>query len=104
PQEGGGLRAFMKGSALSVSGIADITKERVIGLHARGGIPVRSGNPTDLTDRYLLTYSFDPGASAGSKARPKLYRMDGSNNETTWTQIFATSGTTQFAAATDDNN
>lgn len=104
PQPGGGLRAFFKGTAVSVSGIADITKERPIGLHARGGVPLRSGAPGDGIDRYLMTYSFDAAALAGQKARPKLYRMDGSNAEATWTQIFVTSGTTQFSFATDDNN
>lgn len=103
PQPGGGLRAFYRPSALSVSGIADITKERVIGLFARGGLSLRSGVGSAV-DRYMMTYSFDAGAGAGSKARPKLYRMDGTNSETTWTQIFVTSGATQFNLATNDNN
>jgi hypothetical protein len=99
PQPGGGLRAFFRGTALSTSGIVDLTKERVIGLHARGGVPLRSGGAGDGIDRYLVTYSFSPGAT-----RPRLYRMDGSNSETTWTQIFVTSGTTLFNQATNDNN
>jgi len=104
PQPGGGLRAWFKPTAISVSGIADITKERIIGLHARGGVGARAGTPTDSTDRYLCTYMYDSSAGAGNKARPKLYRMDGTNSETTWTQIYATSGTTQFAFATNDSN
>lgn len=104
PQPGGGLRAFFKGTDLSVSGIANISKERVIGLHARGGVPLRSGAAGDGVDRYLATYLFDSAAASGSRARPRLYRMDGSNGETTWTQIYDTSGTTEFAFAANDNN
>jgi hypothetical protein len=104
PQPGGGLRAFYRPSALSVSGVVDITKERVIGLFARGNLGLRSGGVGSSVDRYMMTYMFDNAAGAGSKARPKLYRMDGSNAESTWTQIFVTSGVTQFNFATSDNN
>lgn len=94
PTEGGGLRAFFKGTTILTTGIVSPSTERVIGLHARGGIPARSGSPTDLVDRYLVTY-----VSNGATNRPKLYRMDGSNSEATWTQIFKTSGVTEFASA-----
>lgn len=104
PQPGGGLRAFYKATAISTTGISGIANERVIGLHAKGGTAARSGAPSDTTDRYLCTYQFDAGQAPGAKARPRLYRMDGSNSETTWTQINATSGATLFNAATSDNN
>lgn len=104
PQPGGGLRAFFKASSLSVSGINKISAERVIGLHAKGGTPARSGTPSDTTDRYLVTYQNDGSLSVGSRCRPRLYRMDGSNSETTWTEINVTSGSTLFNLATNDNN
>lgn len=104
PQVGGGIRAFHKATSVTTSGIVSPTKERLIGLYSRGSVPARSGAPTDLTDRYLCTYFFDSGASAGSKARPRFYRMDGTNSETTWTQIFKTSGSTEWGFATSDNN
>lgn len=104
PQPGGGLRAFYKATALSTSGIVKPSVERVIGLHAKGGTAARSGAPTDTTDRYLCTYQFDASLGAGSKARPRLYRMDGSNSETTWTQINATAGAGLFNLAASDNN
>lgn len=94
PQPGGGLRAFFKATSLSVSGVADITKERVIGVYSASG--------SAGVDRYLMTYVFDSGAGSGTKARPKLYRMNVS--ESTWTQIFVNSGTTQFNFASSDNN
>jgi hypothetical protein len=104
PQEGGGLRAFYAPTSLSVSGLVDPTNERVIGLHARGGIAARSGAPADATDRYLMTYRFNAAAGAGTKALPLLYRMDGTNNETTWTEIFINSGILTLQFATNDNN
>ena len=98
PESGGGLRAFHKASSISTSGLVDPTNERVIGLFARG---VQHRTAANLaTDRYLLTYHVG-GAGA---YRPRLYRMDGSNSETTWTQIFKTSGTTLFNAAVSDGN
>lgn len=103
PQPGGGLRAWYKASSVSTSGIASATKERPLGLALRGGIAARSGAPTNLEDRYLCTYFYDSGASANSKARPRLYRMDGTNSETTWTRINKT-GAAEFAFATSDNN
>lgn len=102
-QVGGGLRAFYKATAISTSGIVAPAKERALAVHGRGGVPARSGAPADLTDRYLLTYLFDAAAGAGSKARPRLYRMDGSNAETTWTQIKKPAAA-EFAFATNDNN
>lgn len=102
-QVGGGIRAFYKATAISTTGIVAPTKERALAVHGRGGVPARSGAPSDLTDRYLLTYLFDAAAGAGSKARPRLYRMDGSNGETTWTQIFKPASA-EFAFATSDNN
>lgn len=99
PQPGGGLRAFYKGTDFSVTGIVDPTHERPIGIYTRGGVAQRSGAPGDGVDRYLMTYRFSAGAT-----KPRLYRMDGSNNESVWTQIFATSGTTEFNLATSDNN
>lgn len=104
PQVGGGVRAFFKATPISVSGIGTIAKERVIGLHARGGVAARSGSPAELVDRYLATYLFDSAAAPGAKARPKIYRMDGSNNETTWTEINRTSGSSLWNFATSDNN
>lgn len=104
PTEGGGLRAFFQGTAIPTTGIGAITKERVIGLFARGSIPARSGAPTDLTDYYLCTYLFDAAAGAGSKARPKFYRMDGTNSEVAWTEINRTSGATLWGFATNDSN
>lgn len=103
PQEGGGIRAFHKATALSVSGITDITKERVIGLHARGDIPDRSTGSSSTQDRYLCTYFFDSGASAGSKAGPRFYRMDGSNGESTWTEV-KQSGAVRWAHPSNDSN
>lgn len=103
PQPGGGLRAFYKATAISTAGIVAPTKERALAVHGRGGIPARSGAPVDLTDRYLMTYLFDAAAGAGSKARPRLYRMDGSNGETTWTQVKKPAAA-EFGFATNDNN
>lgn len=100
---GGGIRAFYRATPISTTGIVAPTKERPLAVHGRGGIPARSGSPADLTDRYLVTYLFDAAAGAGSKARPRLYRMDGSNNETTWTQIKKPAAA-EFAFATNDNN
>lgn len=101
PQEGGGLRAFMKADVVNVTGVQDITHERVIGVHARGGIAARSGAPTDLTDRYLMTYYFNSGNLSGHKGQARLYRMDGTNSESTWTQILKT-GAVDFED--NDNN
>ena len=98
PEVGGGLRAFHKASAISNTGLVDPTNERVIGLFARG-VQHRTSDGMS-TDRYLLTYHTG-GAGA---YRPRLYRMDGSNSETTWTQIYKTSGTTLFNAAVSDGN
>lgn len=103
PQPGGGLRAFFKKTAVSTAGIVAPTLERPIGLFVRGGVAARAGG-TDLADRYLCTFFFNAAAGAGSKARPRLYRMDGTNGETTWTQIFKTSGSTEFAFAANDAN
>lgn len=94
PQPGGGLRAFFKGTTISASGIASAANERVIGLYQKAG---PSGS---APDRHLMTYSTQTPGSY----RPKLYRMKTADSETTWTQVFVTSGTTQFNAATGDNN
>lgn len=99
PQVGGGLRAFFKGTDLSVSGIANPTQERAIGVYARGGIPLRSGAAGIARDRYLMTYR----ATAGGY-RPRLYRMDESAAASTWTQIFVDSGSNEFNIATSDND
>lgn len=99
PQSGGGIRAFFKSTAISASGIAEASIETPIGLFARGGIPLRSSGLGNGVDRYLMTFKKATGAY-----RPRLYRMDGSNNETTWTQIYHTSGTTEFNTETGDNN
>lgn len=94
PQPGGGLRAFFKGTDISASGIASAANERPIGLYQKSG----SGGETP--DRWLMTYSTQTPGSY----RPKLYRMKTSASETTWTQVFVTSGSTQFKVATSDNN
>ncbi len=103
PQPGGGLRAWFKATSLSTAGISSASKERPIGMALRGGIAARSGAPTNLEDRYLATYLYDSAAASSSKARPRLYRMDGTNSETTWTRINK-SGGSEFAYATSDNN
>lgn len=99
PQVGGGLRAFFKGTDLSASGITNASQERVIGAYARGGVPLRSGAAGTGVDRYLMTYR----ASAGAY-RPRLYRMDGSAGDSTWTQVYVDAGTNEFNAATSDDN
>lgn len=92
PLRQGGLRAFFKPTSVSTSGVAAIATESVIGIGLRAGIALRSGASGDGTDRYMVTFS-----SADNKMR--LYRMDGSNGETTWKQKDATY---TFAAATSN--
>lgn len=91
PQQGGGLRAFFKPTALSTTGIVDPTKERVIGLTAR--------LVENESDRFLMTAWYDPAAGSGLKSKARLYRMNEAASETTWTQVFKTSGTTEFASS-----
>lgn len=104
PQEGGGLRAFHAGTAIATTGLTAATKERLIGLHARGGIGLRSGAASEDVDRYIVTYFFDSGAASGSRAQPRVYRMDGTNGESTWTEINKTSGSTRWGFSTTNNN
>lgn len=100
PQLGGGLRAFFKGTDISTTGIQNPTEERIIGLYARGSIDIRAGVGLGQgVDWYLMTYRYAAGAT-----RPKLYRMDGTNGETTWTRIYVGSGTTELDLADSDNN
>lgn len=103
PQPGGGLRAWFKQDSITTTGITDISRERVLGIYTRGGIPLRSGAAQAGPDRYLLTYYYNSGATPGQKAQPRLYRMDTTNGDTTWSQILQT-GPTGFAYATGDNN
>lgn len=94
PQIPGGLRAWFKPTSISNSGITAPTKERVIGLYAR--------LVSDDVDRFLMTQWSDPAASSGNKRKPRLYRMNESASETTWTQVYKTSGTTEFATSDND--
>lgn len=79
PIRAGGLRAFFKPTSVSTSGVASIANESVMGIGLRAGIALRSGASGDGTDRYLIT--FNP-----NDMKVRLYRMDGSNGETTWKQ------------------
>lgn len=100
PQPGGGLRAFYKGTGMTTTGIANPTQERVLGLYARGSLDVRAGvGLGQEVDYYLMTYRYASGAT-----RPMLYRMDGTNGETSWTRIYRASGTNELTAASSDNN
>lgn len=76
PSVGGGLRAFVKPTAVSTTGIVDITQEAVIGLFSSfHSVRVGIGNSYD---RYLVTYN-------ATDNKTRVYRMDGTNGETTWT-------------------
>lgn len=79
PRPGGGLRAFFRPTTVSTSGITDVTKELVTGVGNHTGLALRSGAVGVALDRYLTT--IDTVAD-----RERIYRMDGTNGETTWKQ------------------
>lgn len=79
----GGLRAFYAPTAVSTSGLVATSGESVMGAGLRSGIALRSGASGDGTDRYIATFR-------ASDLKTRLYRMDGSNGETTWKQKDAT--------------
>ena len=76
-QPHGGLRAFWKPTTVSVSGIVSISTEKTLGLWVRGGVSLRDGSASDSFDALLVTMD-----TVDFKVR--IYRMDGSNGETTW--------------------
>lgn len=79
PQPQGGLRAFFAPTTVSTTGLDSAANEIATGLYQRGGLPLRSGASGDSIDRYLATMH-------GTDKKSRLYRMDGSNGETTWKQ------------------
>lgn len=80
PLPGGGVRAFYTPDSFTTTGVSDIANEYVIGLFHRGGIPLRSGLVGDGTDHYMMTYNL-------SDDIPRLYRLDGSNGDSSWSLI-----------------
>lgn len=76
PSVGGGLRAFVKPTSISTTGIANIAQEAVIGLFSSYH-SVRSGIGSSF-DYYLVTFNT-------TDFKTRVYRMDGTNGETTWT-------------------
>lgn len=79
PEPAGGLRAAMKATSFSTTGLTQ-TNERVIGIYARGGIALRSGAAGDASDRYVWTYD-------SSAHTVKVYRWDETNAVATWSLI-----------------
>ena len=87
PQAQGGLRAFFKSTKnQSTSGITSLSTERVLGLAQESGLRGRSGGGI-ASDRYLSTYDWD-----GSTATPRVYRRDGTNGATSWTELDVSTG------------
>lgn len=91
PQQEGGLRAFMKPTGFSTSGVIDIAHEKVIGIFSRGGIALRSGSPGQASDRYLWTVSTSGHSVSGSTPQVRLYRWDETavSPPTSWTMLKA---------------
>ena len=84
PQKGGGLRPFFQGIAVGNSGIG--TDEQCMGIYARNGAatrPGKTGGGSDSFDALCVTIS-------ESDFKVRIYRMDQSNDETTWTAIKTT--------------
>jgi hypothetical protein len=93
PQVGGGLRAFYKASSFSNSGIVHAGDEVLIGAAGYSGLLDRDNDAT-VFDRYISTYDTH---TAGAFV-PRIYRMDGTNDETTWSQIHRSTDGLPFAS------
>lgn len=88
----GGLRAWFKPTTFTTSGITSTTAETVVGMFAHENIANRSGGGLS-NDFYLLTYDSTDNLH-------RLYRMDQTNSETTWTKIKThAAGSSIFACA-----
>ena len=76
PLPGGGLRAFYAGTPIVTTGITSPSTKSAMGIWVRGAVPLRtgSGNGSDFLLAVIDSISF----------KAQLYRMDGSNSETTW--------------------
>lgn len=75
PQPEGGLRAFIKPSDISTSGIS--ATDRPTGILVRGGVSSRSVPGADSFDAILPVMD-------SSDFKFRIKRMDGSNGESTW--------------------
>lgn len=87
PQVGGGLRAFYKATPFSTSGIVHAADERIIGAGGFSTLLARDLGSTQF-DRYIVTYDVHTGGAF----LPRVYRMDGTNHETTWSVLTNSSG------------
>lgn len=82
PQPQGGLRAFFQSTAVSTSGLDNAAQETCTGIGLVSGYGRRTGAPGETsTVRYMTTWNNTLNSF-------RLYRMDGTNGETTWTKIF----------------
>lgn len=82
PQVGGGLRAFYKASTFPVTGIVHPADERLIGAGGYSSLLARDLGSVTF-DRYIVTYDVHTGGAFV----PRVYRMDGTNHEATWSVL-----------------
>lgn len=80
PQPHGGLRAFGVGTIIATTGIdATDLSGILLGVYARGGLANRNDGFEPQTDYYALYYRGD--------GTGRLYRLDETNDDTSWTLI-----------------
>jgi hypothetical protein len=95
PLQDGGLRPFMDDASITTSGMDISAGNRIIGIGSHVGVPYRSGvGLGTAADRYVMKYDT-------SDNELRLYRMDETNNETTWTELTTWSPDNPDPASTD---
>ncbi len=93
PQPQGGLRAFFTSTSVPTAGIVAPTQEECTGIFTVSGYSRRTGAGGETgTVWYMSTWNNTTNVA-------RIYRMDGTNGETSWTALFTSVTTADNAAS-----